>query len=149
MAIIRFQNMENPFERLFHLQNELDRYLDREMFGYPSTFGRGLFPAFNLFEKESDYIVTMELPGFNEKDINVQVMDRQLVISGKRTLQSEEKGMIYHRRERQSGEFNRTFTLPDKVDSEKVKASLKNGVLTLTIGKAKDTMPKSISVTTE
>lgn len=148
MAIIRFHNLENPFERLFRLQNELERYFDRDLFNVPSTFGRGLFPAFNLFEKDNHYVLTMELPGFSEKDIQLNIVEKQVVISGKRSVKPEEK-TVYHRRERQSGEFNRSIALPDKVDPEKVTASLKNGVLMLTISKAKEATPRQISITTE
>lgn len=149
MAIIRFQHLENPFEKLFNLQKELDRYFDRELFSSPTTFGRGLYPAFNLFEKGSTYVLTMELPGFSEKDINVEVVEKQVVIAGKRAFQAEEKGVIYHRRERQAGEFNRSITLPDKVDPEKVTAALKNGILTLQVEKAKETQPRQITIKAE
>jgi len=149
MAIIRFQHLENPFERLFNLQQELDRYFDRELFSYPTTFGRGLYPAFNLFEKGSSYVMTMELPGFGEGDIAVEVVEKQVVISGKRSFQPEEKGVIYHRRERQAGEFSRSISLPDKVDPEKVTASLKNGILTLQVEKAKEMQPRQITIKAE
>lgn len=149
MAIIRFQNIQNPLERLLSLQNELERYFERDLFNIPKTTGRGLFPPINLFEKDNGFTVTMELPGFSEKDINIEVVDKQVVVSGKRTVKVDNENITYHRKEREWGEFSRSFTLPDKVDSEKVKATLKNGILTIDIAKAKEVIPKQITISVE
>jgi len=149
MAIIRFQNIQNPFERLLSLQNELERYFERDLFHIPKTTGRGLFPPINLFEKDNGFTVTMELPGFSEKDINIEVVDKQVVVSGKRTVKVDNENITYHRKEREWGEFSRSFTLPDKVDSEKVKATLKNGILTIKVAKAEEVIPKQITINVE
>jgi len=149
MAIIRFNNILNPFERLFQLQREMDRFFNRELSPVPSTFTRGLFPAINIFEKENTYVLTMELPGFNIDDLNVQILEKQLIVEGKRKSDFDEKNVTFHRRERQWGQFSRSVTLPDKVNREKVNAKMKDGVLMVTIAKAEETLPKQITISTD
>jgi len=149
MAIIRFNNILNPFERLFQLQSEMDRFFNRELSPVPSTFTRGLFPAINIFERENSFVLTMELPGFNIDDLNVQILEKQLIVEGKRKPDFDEKNVTFHRRERQWGQFSRSVTLPDKVNREKVNAKMKDGVLMVTIAKAEETLPKQIKISVE
>ena len=146
MAMIRFNNIHNPFERLFKLQKELDRYFNKDLFPVPSTSAYGLFPAINLFEMDNNFIVTMELPGFKEDEVNLEILDKQLKIDGKRKFDFDEKNVTFHRRERQWGHFNRSITLPDKVNREKVSANMKDGILKITIAKADEVVPKQIQI---
>jgi len=149
MAIIRFNNLLNPFERLFQLQSEMDRFFNRDLFPVPSTFTKGLFPAINIFEKDNSYILTVELPGFNIDDLNVQIFEKQLIIEGKRKADFDEKNVTFHRRERQSGHFSRSVTLPDKVDRERVNAKMKDGVLIMNIAKAEEVLPRQIKISAD
>jgi len=149
MAIIRFNDMLNPFDRLLELQREMDRFFNRDLFPVPSTFTKGLFPAINIFEKENAYVLTLELPGFSIDDLNMQMMEKQLIVEGKRKPDFDEKKVTFHRRERQWGHFSRSITLPDKVNREKVIAKMKDGVLVVTVAKAEETLARQIKISAD
>lgn len=105
------------------------------------------FPALNLSETEQAYQIEAELPGFAEADIEIQVNDDVLVLTGKRETQSGDDTTNYHRRERWSGTFERSLRLPAGIDAGQVAAKLSNGVLTITLPKPAVAQPRKISVT--
>jgi HSP20 family protein len=127
-----------PFEPL---RREIDRLFDD--FGadfWRSPFRRSLFsmapaPAVDIVEKDNAYEVTADVPGFDEKNIEVKLQNGSLCIKGERKSEKEEKKKDYHLTERELGSFERRFTLPEGVDAEKIEASLKKGVLTVTLPK--------------
>jgi len=90
-------------------------------------------PAVDIGEKDNAYEVTADMPGFEEKSIEVQVVDGSLSIKGERKSEKEEKKKDYYVSEREFGSFERSFPLPEGVDTDKIEASLKNGVLTVTL----------------
>jgi HSP20 family protein len=95
----------------------------------------GYIPEFDIKEKADAFVLKADLPGVRTEDLNVQANDNRLTISGKREEEKEEKGETTYRMERSYGSFTRSFTLPESIDSSKVNAELKNGVLTLTVPK--------------
>jgi HSP20 family protein len=130
------------------LRREIDRLF--EDFDRPEwlqrPFGSGLMPLFqgpsvlstpavDLVETDASFVVTAELAGLSEKDIDVTVKNGNLVISGQKEDEKEEKSKDYYVRERQFGSFERSFSLPESADSDKITATCKNGVLTVTIPK--------------
>ena len=133
------------------LRNEVDRIFDsfdRGFFGFPST--RSLFdiealfprktawdlvPAVDVAENEKHYELTAELPGINEKDIDLKVSNGILTISGDKEEKKEESDKGYYLSERNYGSFQRSFQVPDGVDVDKIDATFKNGVLTVTLPK--------------
>ena len=120
-----------PFQTL---RREVDRLF--EDFGgefWRSPFRRS--PAVDIGEKDNAYEVTADMPGFEEKNIEVQVVNGSLSIKGERTSEKEEKKKEYYVSERAFGSFERSFPLPEGVDTDKIEASLKNGVLTVTLPK--------------
>ncbi len=120
-----------PFQAL---RREVDRLF--EDFGgefWRSPFRRS--PAVDIGEKDNAYEVTADVPGFEEKSIEVQVVDGSLSIKGERKSEKEEKKKDYYISEREFGSFERSFPLPEGVDTDKIEASLKNGVLTVTLPK--------------
>lgn len=131
-----------PFE------NHLDR-LFRDVLGGTSGWEgagwEGRVPAVNAWEDETSYHVEAELPGFEEKDLNLTVLGDTLRLEGKREETHEENARIYHR-ERWSGEFSRTLRFPVDIDDSKVDAHFKNGVLSITLGKAQAALPRKIQV---
>ena len=92
-------------------------------------------PAVDLVESDKAYEVTAELPGMDEKNIDVKVTDGRLTIKGEKQEEKEEKKKDYYLHERRFGSFERSFELPESVDAEKIEASFKKGVLTVTLPK--------------
>ena len=92
-------------------------------------------PAVEMTESDKAYEVTAELPGMDEKDIEVKVVDGNLMIKGEKQQEKEEKQKDYYLHERRFGSFERRFQVPEGVDADKIEASFKKGVLTVTLPK--------------
>ena len=103
-------------------------------------------PAVDIRETELDFVATVELPGLTKDDIDVSLEDNVLSISGERTLEKKSENDTYHRIERSYGSFQRAFTLPKGVDTTKLEARFKDGLLTLTMPKAEEVKARKISV---
>lgn len=107
--------------------------------------GQSYLPRFDVKETKDRYVFTADLPGIKEEDVNVSLTGNQLVISGKREEEeTKEEAGKWHLYERSYGSFNRSFALPDGVDSDQVTADLKDGVLTVTVGKKAEVQPRRI-----
>lgn len=134
----------DPFESLFNLQRSLDAsrtsdWLTRSM------SGGGTFPLINIFRQNDDFIAVTELPGIKRDDIDIQVHGDRVRIAGKKAIEYEE-GSSLHRRERVSGQFDRTIAIPVEVDATKVKAEYRDGILALFLPRAERDKPKSITI---
>jgi HSP20 family protein len=143
----------DPFQAF---RNEMDRLFDQFWRGFGSpTSRRGLeaepfwraeggfglsVPAVDVAEDDKAYHITAELPGLSDKDIEVNLSGDVLTISGEKRDEREEKEKSYHFSERRYGSFRRSFALPQGVDRDKVEATFKNGVLSLTLPKTPDAM---------
>jgi HSP20 family protein len=103
------------------------------------------WPRIALFDQGANLVVRAELPGLNEKDVNLSIDQGVLTLRGERSAPPPE-GYSVHRQERAHYRFARSFTLPCKVDVEKTKAALENGVLTVTLPKAPEEQPRQIAV---
>jgi HSP20 family protein len=103
-------------------------------------------PAMDVYETDDKLVVSVELPGLSASDVEVQVEDSTLTVSGKREFSTEVGGEHYHRVERRYGEFSRAVTLPPQVDAGKVDAKFEGGVLTIEVAKAEKAKPKKIQV---
>lgn len=132
------------------MEGLLERYNRAE--GLPQISGlEGVFkgewsPRVDIAETDNDFIIKAEIPEVDKKDVKVCVEDGILTISGERKQEKEEKGKTFHRVERQYGSFSRSFTLPGTVLAENVKASFKEGMLTVNLKKMPETKPKAIDV---
>lgn len=141
--INEFEDLMNRYNRMFGLT----RAGERE--------GKDLFsrsdwaPAVDIKETDQAFTVEAELPGMSKDDVKVTVHDGVLTIKGERRQEEETEDKKVHRIERFYGSFMRRFTLPDNVDENSVKASFKDGLLTLTINKAEPKEPKAIEVNVE
>jgi HSP20 family protein len=126
--------------------DRFDRLIER-------AFGRERntpwMPAMDVYETEDKLVVTVELPGLSAEDVEVQVEDSTLTISGKREFSSEVNEEHYHRIERRYGSFSRAVTLPPQGDPGKVDARFDAGVLTVEVAKAEKAKPKKIQVKTK
>jgi len=103
-------------------------------------------PSVDISETEGEYQIKAEIPDVKKEDVKVTLEDGVLTIQGERKHEKEEKGKRFHRIERSYGNFVRTFSLPDVIDEEKVKADFKDGVLNLHLPKSEKAKPKAIEV---
>lgn len=103
-------------------------------------------PRVDIYEKDGNYVVKADMPGVEEKDLNVEIKDNILTLSGKKEEEKESQDKNYHRVERTSGSFTRTFSIPEGVEADQIKAEYKKGVLTVTLPKSKKAEPKKIEV---
>jgi HSP20 family protein len=134
---------------LFPLQREMNRIFDDFFRGWdvaPSELpggGFGFFqPSIDVKQGESEIVVKAELPGLDEKDIEVLLTDAALTIRGEKREEKEEKGKTYYHMERSYGSFNRVIPLPADIDQKKVQAQFKNGVLSITLQKTQEAKAK-------
>ena len=137
--------LSRPFGGLFQLSREFD-----DLFNAPTKHEwQGHFtPAVDIEENESGFVLHADLPGLSEKDIEVNVKDGQLLLSGKRNVSKEEKTGGRYLQERSYGSFCRQFNLGAKVDASKIEATYKNGVLTIVLPKKEESKPRQIPIAT-
>lgn len=152
-----FEALRNQVDRLFHdfqtgfLQAPTYRsLLDIEPF-WRRDFGLDLTPAMDIVEKDKAFEVTAELPGLDVKDIDIQLSEGMLTIKGEKQEQKEEKTKDRYVSERRYGSFRRSLRVPGSVDADKIEASYKSGVLTVTLPKAPEAQSnqKKIPVTSK
>ena len=146
--------MRNPIWSEFgRLQRGLDD-LARQMTAvnrssFEPWFGSArIFPFLNVVRTNNEFVVTAEIPGMNTDDLDIKVESDTLTIKGERKPQQPEIGVSYHRKERASGTFQRSLTLPSSVESGEVKANYADGILTITLPIQKAARPKQIDVKT-
>jgi HSP20 family protein len=108
--------------------------------------GRLLAPSVDVTEDDANYIVTAELPGTKREDVTVELEDDVLTVRGEKRNEREEKKEKRRFVERSYGTFSRSFTLPANADPERVSASFKDGVLTVSIGKRPETKPRVVDI---
>jgi len=103
-------------------------------------------PRVDVYEKDNNIIVKADIPGIDEKNLDVQIEGNILTIRGSKEEEHEVKEKNYHRIERSCGSFSRTIPLPEKIEADKIEADYKKGVLTITIPKSKEAIAKKINV---
>ncbi|WP_428940447.1 Hsp20/alpha crystallin family protein [Fontivita pretiosa] len=136
----------NDFSPLTRLHNEMNRLLEDFFEDLPTvrSFGAG-YPAVNLWEDADQAYLECELPGMSMDDVEVYVTGNEVTISGQRKI-ADHPQANWHRRERTSGRFSRTLSLPWEIDADKVQAKLQDGVLTVTLPKCESCKPKKVQV---
>jgi HSP20 family protein len=145
MAIVRWE----PLREFSTLQNEMNR-LFNTVFDTPAANGgstlRRWMPAMDLVETEDHFVLRADLPGVSEADVNIEVEDRVLTISGERKAEHELSKEGYHRVERAFGTFSRALTLPEGIDPDAVAATFDRGVLEVRIPKPEQRKPRKVSI---
>ncbi len=147
MALIRWE----PAAELNTIQNEMNR-LFNTFFEQPNQTSRGndtarrWLPPMDLVETADRYVLRADLPGLSDGDVNVQLEDNVLTISGERTTEHEQQEG-YYRLERAFGAFSRSLTLPDGVDPDSIEAHFDRGVLEIRIPKPEQKKPKTVQIT--
>lgn len=112
----------------------------------PLQVSAGFLPNFEVKDSKEGFVFRADLPGVAEKDLQVQLTDNRLSISGKREAEKTEQNETYYASERSYGSFTRTFTLPEGVDTDKAHAELKNGVLTIALPRRPEAQPRKVNV---
>jgi HSP20 family protein len=145
MAIIRW----DPFRDIVTLREKMNRLFEdavtargEEKDMISSTWT----PSIDIYETENELVLTAELPGVKEDNIEIKIEDNTLSLSGERKFEKETKEENYHRIERSYGSFYRSFTIPKHVDQEKIKAEHDNGVLRISMPKSPETKAKKVKV---
>jgi HSP20 family protein len=134
----------DPFEALFGLQRALDARLESDWLR-DATTSRGPYPPVNVFQQGDGLVAIIELPGVSKNDLEIQAKENTIRIGGKKVI-NYEQGASVHRRERVSGEFDRTLTLPIQIDPDGIKAEYRDGVLALFIPQVESAKPRTIEI---
>jgi HSP20 family protein len=149
MAIIRWE----PFRDLVTIQGRMNRLFDEAFRGGSGAgadddwaLGGSWAPAVDVFEKDGNIVLKAELPGVDPKDVDIRVENNVLSLRGERKFEGEVDRESYHRVERAYGSFARTFTLPSVVNTEKIQAEFKDGLLKVTLPKREEAKPKQIAI---
>jgi HSP20 family protein len=146
MAVIRWE----PARELQTIQQEMNRLFgsvfDTQAGGRNGDSLRRWIPAMDLVEEGDHYVLRADLPGVDEDQVNVELEDNVLTISGERKSKSEERKEGYYRIERASGAFSRSLTLPEGVDPESIRASFEKGVLEVSIPKPEERKPRKVAI---
>jgi HSP20 family protein len=147
MALIRWE----PAREMATIQSEMNRLFNT--FFEPSngsngtpTAGRRWVPAMDLVENDNEFVLRADLPGLSENDVNIELEDNVLTISGERRAEHEERKEGYYRVERASGTFSRSLTLPEGVDPDRVQANFDRGVLEVRIPKPEQRKPRKVTI---
>ena len=137
----------DDFRNLSTLQGQLNRLLEG---AFPAESDNGALttwaPSVDIYETENELVLKADLPDVNEKDLDVHVENNMLTIHGERKFEQNTKEDNYLRIERSYGSFSRSFSLPNTVNTEAVKADYKNGVLTVELPKRAEAKPKQVKV---
>lgn len=142
MNLMRFDL--HPYRELASLQDRLQR-----AFGTAERRDESLAawaPPVDIAEEKDRILITAELPGFQEDQISIQAENGMLTLSGERTFEKETAEKAYHRVERSYGQFVRSFSLPNNVDREKIRAHFVNGLLQVELPKREDAKPRTIKI---
>ena len=145
MAIIKF----DPFRDMTTLRDKMNRLFEDAFVQRgeeKEMISSAWLPAVDIYESDSELVMTAEVPGIDEKDIDISLENSVLSIKGERKFEKETKEENYHRIERSYGSFYRSFTLPSYIDSEKINAVHENGVLKITMGKKLELKPKKVKI---
>jgi HSP20 family protein len=149
MAIVRL-----PFRELGTLQEQMNRLFNESFRGVPPghgaeedwALGGSWAPAVDIYEQGGNIVLKAEVPGVDPKDVGILVENNVLTLQGERKFDEEVKKESYHRVERSYGTFTRSFTLPNVVDIDKIKAEHKDGVLRVTLPKKEEAKPRQIQI---
>jgi HSP20 family protein len=142
MAINRW----DPFREAVALQNRVNS-LFRDLTESEEGAAKAQFvPAVDIYEDAKKVVLKLEVPGVEQKDLDIRVENQTLTVKGERKFEAEEKEQNFHRIERRYGSFYRAFTLPTTVDAENVHATYENGVLKLELSKKPEAQPRQIKV---
>ncbi len=134
----------DPFEALFSLQRALDARLASDWL-QDQTTSEGAFPPVNVFQQDGDLLAIIELPGIDRSSLQIEAKENVIRIAGKKAVTYPE-GVSVHRRERVAGEFDRTISVPVRLEPDRIKAEYREGVLALFLPRSERDKPRTITV---
>ncbi|MCP4152960.1 MAG: Hsp20/alpha crystallin family protein [bacterium] len=141
-----------PFGDFISMQNYINRMFSDAHYGntkseaQQDTENDSWSPATDILETENGYVFRLEVPGINKEDISIEFNDNTLLVKGERKADEEIDQESYHRIESYSGTFSRSFSLPKTIDSTKINATMKDGILELEVAKAEEMKPREIPI---
>ncbi len=138
----------DPFREMQALQHRMNRLFEEQQYGNgEETMTTSAFvPPVDIYEDQHGIQLKLEVPGIDEKDLDIKVENNVMTVTGERKFEKEQKEENFHRIERRYGSFTRSFTLPNTVDTEKIQADYSNGVLNIHLAKREEAKPKQIKV---
>ena len=139
----------NPYRELENLQNRMSRLFEEQYGGGREealTTSGAFVPPVDIYEDQHGIQLKLEVPGIEQKDLDIKVENNVLTVSGERKFEKEQKEENFHRIERRYGSFSRSFTLPNTVDTQKITADYNNGMLNIHMAKREESKPKQIKV---
>jgi HSP20 family protein len=140
----------DPYREVASLQDRLNRVFGAYPYGNRERDDEmslsAWAPPVDIAEEKDRILITAELPGFKENEIEIQTENGMLTLRGERRFEKETDGKSYHRVERSYGQFLRSFSLPNNVDRERIKATFRNGLLEVDLPKREDAKPRTIKV---
>ena len=139
-----FASFDDPLDALFALQRALDASVASDWMGR-GTAGMGSFPPINIFQKGEDLVAIVELAGIDKNDLEIEAKESTIRIRGKKTIAYGEQASV-HRRERISGVFDRTLSVPIRIEPDRIKAEYRDGILALFIPRAESDKPRTIKI---
>jgi HSP20 family protein len=146
MALVRWE----PVRELNSLQQEMNRlfssFFETPTAGNGASYARRWIPAMDLVETGDEYVLTADLPGLSQDDINLEFEDNVLTVSGERKSEHEEQRDGFRRIERSSGSFSRSLTLPEGIDPESINARFERGVLEVRVPKPEQRKPRRVAI---
>ena len=145
MAIIRW----DPFRDMMTLREKMNRLFDDSLSQKGEErdmFTSNWSPAVDIYETGNELVLTAEVPGIDEKDIEIKVEDNTLTLKGERKFEKETKEENFHRIERSYGSFFRAFSLPNSIDADRIQAEHENGVLRVVMPKRQELKPKTVKI---
>ena len=145
MALVKWE----PWREMEDMVDRYTQAVGRPRSGQDVVATGDWAPRVNIAETDKAFVIKAEIPEVKKEDVKVAVDNGVLSICGERKLEEEEKGKTFHRVERHYGSFCRSFTLPGNVDDDKIKASFKDGMLSLEIPKIEEAKPKAVEVKVE
>ncbi|HWR16929.1 MAG TPA: Hsp20/alpha crystallin family protein [Terriglobales bacterium] len=138
----------DPFRELAQLQDRVNRlFQETGVGGREEGISTASFvPPVDIYETEQNIVLKMEVPGVEQKDLDIRIENNTITVRGERKFEKEVKEENFHRVERRYGSFQRSFSLPNTVNTEQVSADYDNGVLKITLAKRAEAKPKQIKV---
>jgi len=137
--------VRDPFETLLAMQRALESRFASDWMGGRTT-AMGSYPPINVFQRGDDFVAIIELPGLDKDDVEIEAKENAIRISGKKTIKYDQTASV-HRRERISGVFDRTISVPIEIDADGITAQYRDGVLALLIPRAESEKPRTIKIT--
>jgi HSP20 family protein len=141
MTLVKY--LPNQTRRMAGLDDFINRFFEDSFSG---DVRQSYMPLADIHEDGKSYIITMDIPGYTRKDLKISLEKNVLTIQGEKEMEKRDEKDVYHLRERQRGSFSRSFRMPEDIDEGKISARVNEGVLSISVDKAEEKLPKLIEI---